>query len=140
MKAQVFPMVNPDEQARRKFASHVQNVAFNLTLSRRMIDLLQVVRDYGFPYYVVGSKQQREEYDRFKSVCEYQNGAHQYINMVNALERRGLVILKPFTKKTKIGDRNIVLSRAGEIVCDMLVESGLMPCRNEAQTKAAGSR
>jgi hypothetical protein len=58
MSDQDVKVIRPTELAQEKFASHVQSIAFQLTLSRRMIDCLRVVRDYGFPT-TDGSPRQR---------------------------------------------------------------------------------
>ena len=63
-KDNVVPMVDPEREARGKFASHVQSIAFNLTLSRRMIDCLQSVRDYGWPH--LGREAKPEDWKRDK--------------------------------------------------------------------------
>jgi hypothetical protein len=73
---------NRESDARSRFSEHVQSIAFNLTLSRRMIGLLQTVRDYGFP-------------ER------------------NTQARRD--------------QASVVLSKPGTLVCELLVEAGLMP-------------
>jgi hypothetical protein len=107
-----------EEEARRKFSEHVQSIAFNLTLSRRMISLLQTVRDYGFPGDGIEQKKRSGE------VTMTPNGSHQYIMFSRALQNRGLIIHKwPVPK----GDPTLVLSRSGELICELLVEAGLMP-------------
>jgi hypothetical protein len=126
--------VNPETVARRNFSAHVQSVAFNLVLSKHMIDLLGAVRDWGFPY----GKLEPAEFDATTRVA---NGAQQYIMMLKALERRGLVIYQePDTEKygnqrliIPNGKPSVILSRAGELTCELLIEAGLLAKRQTPQ-------
>ncbi|HZT18610.1 MAG TPA: hypothetical protein VFA23_04360, partial [Dongiaceae bacterium] len=75
------------------------------------------------------------------------NGADMFIPHIRAVERRGLVEFvdyemhpdrpgKPMGWRPK-GYRPFVLTRAGELVCELLVEAGLMPAAKVRQRKAA---
>lgn len=126
MKANIIPMIDPQQQARTRFSQHVQSVAFNLTLSRRMIDMLRVVRDYGFPHF--RDKVSEADWDQWRearSASATANGTENYAGLMSALERRGLIIAD-WGGKLKHGERRVNLSDAGELVCLLLVECGLI--------------
>jgi hypothetical protein len=130
-------MVNPETVARNNFAGYVQSVAFQLSLSRRMIDLLQVVRDYGYPHQTKETAESYAEFKEWDSRCRTSNGAHQYISFMRALERRGLIIFNHTSdRERKQGDKRVWLSRAGELTCELLVESGLLAPAAIPQKKA----
>lgn len=122
--SKVVKLVNPQVDARKQFQAHVQSIAFNLTLSRRMIDLLQIVRDWGFPH---GRSIDQDASWWEKSRVPAQTGNDQFIMMVKALIARGLVLhdSRP-DKQRKAGDKVYYLSRAGELTCELLVEAGLI--------------
>jgi hypothetical protein len=120
-----------DQAAREKFAAFTQSVAFQISLSRRMIELLREARDYGFPHndnFEVGQKH-REVVSIRHHRCEDRKDfvSHDLVTVVRSLERRGLIIMddRPFHERAK-GDRWIRLSLAGEIMCELLVEAGLL--------------
>lgn len=139
-KNNVIPIVDPELEARKQFASHVQSIAFSLTLSRRMIDCLQAARDYGWPHYEPETAEktaERRSFDKIvQNVHHRANGkefvTHQFVMHFGSLKNRGLVYWNPtpFHDK-KNGERVIILSRAGEMVCELLVECGLMAAKEE---------
>lgn len=145
-KDNVIPMVDPEREARQNFASHVQSIAFNLTLSRRMIDCLQSVRDYGWPH--LGQEATKEDWQRDKQEKWVTTRLHNrgqstfvtdnFVGFMRALSNRGLVFWndKPYEQKKK-GERTIFLSRAGELTCELLVEGGLMAPRVENKKQAS---
>lgn len=116
----IVKMVDPEEQASRLFSEHVQNIAFNLTLSRRMVGLLEAVRDFGFPSCCGDNDLERRRF--YYGVTQYGNGAYMFIKYIRAIENRGLVIHQ-FNQE---GKPTFVLSKAGKLVCELLVECGLM--------------
>jgi len=139
----IIPIVRPEVQAREKFAAHVQSVAFQISLSRKMIDLLQVVRDYGFPHCAY-NRNNKEENDahtqtwlKNRECVRISNGTEQFSMFMHAIVRRGLVYANPKEHRDrKDGDRAFLLSRAGELVCDLLVEAGLMaPAQESARER-----
>lgn len=93
-----------------------------------MISVLRVVRDYGFPD---GNYTYDDGYDGWATVS---NGSHQGIMMFKALERRGLIVHhEPNYKmesgrQVRCGDgkKLFTLSKAGDLVCQLLVEAGLL--------------
>jgi hypothetical protein len=128
-------IIRPSELAREKFASHVQSIAFQLTLSRRMIDCLRVVRDYGFPT-INDSPEQRQLEAENRTVVkrQHRSSTHRafisdnFVGFMRSLDNRGLVVWSdtPYEKR-KCGERAIFLTKAGELTCLLLVEAGLMP-------------
>lgn len=123
--AKVVPLINHEHEARAAFQAHTQSVAFQLSLSRRMIDALQVVRDYGFPVQAHTKENMAERNEMEKDIFTYPNGSHQFYNVMGSLKSRGLVIHNQF-KWSEIGKRVFTLSHAGELTCQLLVEAGLM--------------
>lgn len=129
-------IVDQQQDARNKFSSHVQSIAFQLTLSRRMIDCLRVVRDYGFPH--IGQSAdpkmlEAENVSRTVVKRYHQRGrstfvSDNFVGFMQSLDKRGLVVWNqtPWNKR-KVGERSLRLSRAGELTCALLVEAGLMP-------------
>ena len=127
-------------EARQKFSDHVQAIAFNLTLSRRMIGLLQVARD-GLMIWADGLNDKspaalvRREHAKQLTVLAH--GADNIIGLSSALQRRGLIYRPPILDEKngsdywgdsrKQGVPLYRLTRAGELVCDLLEEAGLMP-------------
>lgn len=137
MKANIIPMIDPQQQARTRFSQYVQSVAFNLTLSRKMIDMLQVVRDYGFPHIRRDDgRESAKDWEKWKEAHQASrfpnahntNGTQDgFVVFMNSLERRGLVYCNPTPyNERKYGERGFRLSDAGELVCLLLVECGLM--------------
>lgn len=122
----ISPMINKDIDAQRKFATHVQSVAFNLVLSRRMIDLLQLVRDYGWPNLPFNHPEKQEHRIEKNGICRANNAADQFIRCMHGLTGRGLIIHTMPYHGMPQGEHIYKLSRAGEMVCELLVEAGLM--------------
>jgi hypothetical protein len=135
MSDQDVKVIRPTELAQEKFASHVQSIAFQLTLSRRMIDCLRVVRDYGFPTTDGSPRQRRLEAKNRRVVKRHHSSSthrafvtDNFVGFMRSLDNRGLVIWNetPWEKR-KPGDRTVFLTKAGELTCLLLVEAGLMP-------------
>src|SRR5690242_12055548 len=91
----------PQNEARDKFSSHVQSIAFQLTLSRRMIECLRVVRDYGFPH--GASTSDDPEIRSHESACRSVVKRHHargmstfvtdnFVGFMRSLDNRGLII------------------------------------------------
>ena len=106
-------------QANALFASHVQSVAFHLTLSRTMIDALQIVRDADWSE-MPGSIGKMSR----------------WVPATNSLERRGL-IFHDWREGWPKGHAIYQLTKAGELVCDLCVEAGLMASQANRKRKAA---
>ncbi len=126
-KNNVVSLANQQVAARRNFSAHVQSVAFNLTLSKNMIGTLQWVRDWGFP---------RNEphvgwFDKKNLIPRTASGADFFITFVRGLINRGLVI----HNEPNVGKQAYELSNAGRLVCDLLVESGIMPASETRTVK-----
>lgn len=138
------------QDAQRKFSDAVQNIAFQLTLSRRMIGMLQVARD---GLWVFGDgldetdKERCARRDLAKSMYQSANGVDNWIPLFHSLEKRGLVFRPArvdegrdgkhgeFWAKHKNDYKVIELTQAGELVCGLLVLAGLMPARQVEQKK-----
>ncbi len=115
--------VRRQDQARALFSSYVQSVAFNMTLSRNMVDALWAVREFG-------SCHRDEAKD---SVAPY---VHNHsAPLMKALERRGLV-WHDWIVNAPAGHRYFKLTRAGELMCELLVEAGLISASKPANAKA----
>src|SRR6185369_14371535 len=84
--SKVIQMVNKEDEAKRLFSGHVQSIAFNLTLSRNMIEALQAARDWGFPNIGGGRP------SPWNTLGRSTNGACQFYKMMEGLLRRGLII------------------------------------------------
>jgi hypothetical protein len=112
--------------AHQRFRSYVQRVAFSLTLSEPMIRALQVIRDYP-PYDMTSGG---DEYIATRKATEVRSarGPCLWITEFNALERRGLAYYNTAPKSDPWPKGHVFykLTREGEIVCDLLVCSGLM--------------
>ena len=116
------------DEAQAAFAGYVQSVAFHMTLSRNMIDALRLVRDFGTP----GGG------DTGGQASRYVMGHS--VPLVLALERRGLVWHDyiPFRDAPR-GHRYHKLTKAGELMCDLLVEAGLMAAAERTSRRGASS-
>lgn len=114
--------------ARECFSNYLQSIAFNLTLSKQMIAGLQMIRDYwvdAVPMPSMGSP-------NYKSprICQM---SHTY-TVVQSLTRRGLVYFIPHPKGDPLGNhQSWKLTTAGNLVCELLVEAGLMMSRTEVR-------
>lgn len=142
-KVAVMPANNEEADARKAFTEHVQSVAFQISLSRRMIELLRETRDYGFPH---GANWEENKAHRDIVAIRHHRGpirkeftSHDLVGPIKSLERRGLIIFNrtPYESRKK-GELWLRLSLAGEIMCELLVTAGLMP--EQAEAKKAGSR
>jgi hypothetical protein len=136
-------VVGSREVQREKFASHVQSIAFQLTMSRRMIDCLRVVRDYGFPHLKgEGTPEEQGNYRENRLVVQRQHSGKRsfvtdnFVGFMRSLDNRGLITWneKPWNKKLH-GERTIFLTRAGELVCALLVEADLMPSQQKQRRR-----
>lgn len=122
---------NKSAEARAAFAGYVQSVAFNMTLSRNMVDGLGLVRDYWFNAIPMPTC---ADADNKSPRLYYTNHT---IPMVRALERRGLVLHDWVEPKSAPKDhRYYKLTRAGALMCELLVEAGLLaPAATAKETK-----
>lgn len=100
-------------QADALFREHVQSVAFHLTLSRSMIDQLAVLRDYDW-----STREEGPIPNAMARMSRWVPGAR-------ALERRGLIFHDWWPGWPK-GHAIYQLTTAGELVCALCVEAGLM--------------
>jgi predicted transcriptional regulator len=116
-------MAGSEDGARQKFAAYVQSVAFQISLSRRMIDLLEGIRDHDNTSY--------NEFHGHRQAATNSIGAHCFVTYVKALERRGLVTFEEGRKPLPWQ-----LTYAGYLMCELLVESGQMK-PEAAKQKAA---
>lgn len=144
-KDNIVPIVNPEVDAQKQFSSYVQSIAFNLTLSRRMIDCLQAVRDYGWPHFHQETKDKTDERRAFNIVVQNRCArgpkefvTHNFVGHMGALKNRGLIYWNPkdFNDR-KNGERTLFLSRAGDLTCELLVECGLMAAKQETKKQAS---
>jgi len=126
-KSNVVMLVDQQVAAQRNFSAHVQSVAFSLTLSKNMIGTLQWVRDWGYPH----NDPNRFCHDGRKLTPRTASGADFFITFVRALINRGLVI----HNEPNVGKQSYELSNAGRLVCDLLVESGIMPASEAITVK-----
>jgi len=114
---------NKQAEARAAFIGYVQSVAFNLTLSRNMVDALWAVREFGTAYN--GNNASIPAIVRSRSVP-----------LMKALERRGLVWHDYLPPKEAPSDHAYhKLTSAGELVCDLLVEAGLIAAKTETRKR-----
>lgn len=116
-----------DWSAQNKFANYVQETSFNLSLSRHMVSLLQLIRDG----YTINDITNR------KATITPRANSH-WVPLMGTLERRGLVIYQPRPVDQEVGGwMTWRLSKAGLIVCDLLVEAELMPARKTTRRRKA---
>lgn len=126
-----------EQEARAAFASYAQSVAFQVTLSRNMIDLLGLVRD-------AASVSDALHDRRVAASGPDGTGARDYVAsylvpLMNSLIRRGLVLHCPFSGRTDqvpAGWKWYALTRAGQLMCDLLVEAGALPARASSKRRA----
>jgi hypothetical protein len=142
-KVEIMP-VDQAAIAQENFSSHVQSIAFNLTLSRRMIECLRVVRDYGFPH-LSDSKAtpaQIEAKNKNRQVVHRplprgdRGYSDNFVGFMRALDHRGLIVFATTGRnwdQLKHNEPTVRLSKAGELVCALLVEAGLMPAKVESK-------
>lgn len=144
--ANVVQIVDTREaDASARFSNYVQSIAFTLTLSRTMIETLRVVRDFGWPLHYT-----TEEHDKNRAAMKavHGNGQYDLVTPFRALERRGLAYHAPSPgysemramteaeRKKWNGHRHYRLTKAGSIVCDLLVEAGLLPAQEKKRRRA----
>ncbi len=122
-------LINLNEHsANEKFRGYVQRVVFQVTLSERMIRALCVIRDY--PTY--NNNKSSEDLIRENNQTEIRSLSTQaqciWLVEFNALERRGLAYHNPTTKENPWPNGHVFykLTRAGELMCELLIEAGLM--------------
>lgn len=135
-----------EADAAARFGSYVQSIAFNLTLSRQMIETLRIIRDFGWPLNMT-PEQNRYGLEQLRAINGNRNT--DLATPFRALERRGLAYHAPspsdieFRKMSDAerakwnGHRHYRLTRPGELVCELLVEAGLMPAAVPAKRKRA---
>lgn len=131
-------IINPQVEARKNFSAFTQSVAFQISLSKRMVDVLRAVRDHGFPHIGYGKdaspaeeevyREQQRVFDKHIVRGNTIYKAHDFVSVIKALERRGLVICyRKGWNNYKKHEKTMELSLAGEIMCELLVEAGLIP-------------
>lgn len=135
----VVSMPDAREQiAREAFANHVQNVAFNLTLSRSMIGVLHVIRDCPPSVATFRDDDKYNDMRQLRQLGGPRVDSH-WVPLARAVERRGLVVHCPLPPGKKHhecpGHLFYRLTRAGELVCDLLVEAGLLPAAEPKPAK-----
>lgn len=129
---QAVPQQDPLVAARCNFANYVQAVAFQVTLSRGMISMLGYVRDL-LPH--PGNLN-----DVPATGLPPRVDSH-FVPYVERLIKRGLVWHDhpqlPVGQFHPIkGHRYYRLTRAGELMCELLVEAGLLaPQKRQRRTK-----
>ena len=111
------------------FAEHVTNTAFFLSVSKKQIRYLDILHKTPFPH--------QGYYYRDNIFAGGRSDPDNWISSYNALIRKGLV-----TREVHDPIRDYShykLTRAGELLCEMLVEAGLIqPSTSEAiQTPSA---
>ena len=122
-------VVAREAEAQNAFRNYVQSVAFNLTLSRSMIEALALIRDG------MGSGFSFHEAAQSGRISQRTNSYA--VPVIGRLISRGLVIhdyLPP--DEAPKGHRYYKLTRAGAITCALLIEAGLM-APEQAERRAA---
>lgn len=107
---------NKQATAKANFAGYVQSVAFTMTLSKNMVDMLEAVRDYQ-----TGQKLYEQGDGRIQTHT---------VPLLHSLSRRGLV-WHDYVSPAPAGHRYHKLTRAGELMCELLVEAGLIQALTE---------
>lgn len=121
-----------ESEARAAFAGYTQSVAFQMSLSRGMIEMLWAVRDFGGKAF---------HSDGGEHIFTGRNSRH-FITYGSALSRRGLVYHVPFPQRSTQADIDSGrygwhLSEAGVAVCQLLVIAGLIAPQQAADTVVA---
>lgn len=125
-----------------RFQNYVQNVAFHMTLSKAMISMLGLIRDYGWPLY---GAHENGNYNASVAVLRTMHGGRSdsHVMHFRSLEHRGLATHHPspgFRELQLMSDeervkwknhRHYQLTRAGELMCELLVEAGLLPPKEQ---------
>lgn len=134
--ANVVPMVDPQQMAREAFTNHVQSVAFHMTLSRHMIEGLCLVRDWGFQWFHKGGTAEAEKSEVFRNGMSKRLDSYA-VPLMDSLKRRGLIYHDWIPiKEAPEGHKFYKLTRAGELMCLLLVEAGLMPAAKSRKRRA----
>lgn len=124
--------------ARDAFANYVQSVAFNLTLSRSMIGMLQIIRDAPPSTDIYRDDAKWRNTVALRKSVDRRVDSH-WVPLAHAVQRRGLVIHCPLPEGKKFhecpGHQFYRLTRAGELVCELLVEAGILPAKEPARMK-----
>lgn len=121
-----LPRPKDEEESRKAFSSAVQSVAFSLTLSRRMVSMLRVIRD--------------ESLDRARSFSAHveagitRDGSWHIIPLLRSLERRGLIYYSGPAGSPSC------LSDAGKAVCELLVLADMISPPASPSTVAPKTR
>jgi hypothetical protein len=125
---------NREQEAKAQFSNYVQSIAFNLTLSRAMIEGLTLIRDWNIDRLPMPNMS-----DHNATSARF-SGLSRAVPLVRALERRGLVWhdYVPQMEAPK-NHAYFKLTKAGELVCDLLIEAGLMLARPKKRTARAAS-
>lgn len=100
------------------FADHVTNTAFFLSVSKKQMHYLEVL--YKNPY----SKDINGGY--YQALLDRSVRDSWYVSM-NGLEKKGLAIR--VIDKQERNEGHWELTKAGELLCEMLVEAGLITSR-----------
>lgn len=110
------------------FAEHVTNTAFFLSVSKKQIRYLEILYHSPWPA--------QDYYRRDVFGCTRYDPDN-WIASFNSLKRKGLVITVIDDVERQTG--HYELTKAGQLLCDMLVEAGLIqPSTSEAtQTPSA---
>ena len=116
-----------EHSANQKFQGYVQRVAFSIILSQPMIRALQVVRDY--PAYNPNQTIEESKIENKLNSIRSPSGQDLWIKEIWALERRGLAYHNPSPKDNPWPKGWVFykLTHAGELMCELLIEAGLMP-------------
>jgi hypothetical protein len=125
-----------ERDANERFANHVQSIAFNLTLSRAMIEGLRLVRDWGMPEGRDISRNHGWAKPKPDNELRSPSGQDLWTTAVQALIRRGLVF-HDWIETAPKGHRYFKLTRAGDLVCDLLVEARLLAAAPKQSRRAA---
>lgn len=122
-------IVNKEQEAAAAFAGYTQSVAFSLTLSRNMIEVLAAIRDRGPLFHSTGPLSR--------------SASSHFVPVGHSLMRRGLVYhVQSQGRLTDAMEQSGIygwhLSEAGKKVCEMLVIAGLIDAQKpKAKRRAA---
>ena len=113
-----------------KFASYVQSVAFQMTLSRNMIEALGLIRDFQTIPHDGSVTPRVDTYAAPSARSLKRRGLVEHWSDVHPeLEGPGWSEKIPFVWR---------LTRAGELTCELLVEADLLPvAKKQARRKVA---
>lgn len=140
----IKPKAVLETDARANFANYVQSVAFNMTLSRQMVEALGLIRDFGRISDAHGDHRPDDTFDDWASRNPMGGRSRldrHSVTYWRALKHRGLVIDVPrdLNNPKWWQQRSIALTRAGELMCELLVEAGLLapalPAKKRANAK-----